>query len=525
MSKNTIGFTDEAAVTDLFDIDQYISGLTEFITRCRTPMTISIQGTWGTGKTTMMNIINDKLNENPGIQTIWFNTWQFSQFKMDDDLAISFLEYLCDEMDLSEENRQEMSRLSAGLRRVGAASKEVLLSVVDSQLGGRIADNLEHGLNGNNKEEKPLDIIRNLRERFAAYIADMLERKKKEKIIIFVDDLDRLEPKRAVDLLEVLKLFLDSPSCVFVLAIDYDVVIKGVEAKYDFDDPSKGKSFFDKIIQVPFRIPIANYNISKYVGSCLNEIGIDCDEKEIALYENLIIQSIGANPRAIKRLFNSYLLIQYMTPITIWSKAHSRQLLFAILCLQASNENLYDIIAENLDTVTMTDLHSLLSEEKGSEIFEDLNREEISEWTRFLQLFIDLVKSGAESDDKQIDRLRETMALSAITSAAGDTRKKRRGTAQLDHDYKATKVLNATDIKYNICQLGTAFHIGFNQPVQVEYEGHSYPAKMHKSAKGRIDRMAKCYKENDFKEGDCFQVSYEYDENRLIFQRINVDTV
>ena len=47
-----------------------------------------------------------------------------------------------------------------------------------------------------------------------------------------MDDLDRLEHRKAVELLEVLKLFFDVEGCVFILAIDYDVVVKGVTAKY-----------------------------------------------------------------------------------------------------------------------------------------------------------------------------------------------------------------------------------------------------------------------------------------------------
>lgn len=51
MSKNSsYGFTDEAATEDLFGIDNYIAGLAKYIEKCKTPMTISIQGTWGTGK-------------------------------------------------------------------------------------------------------------------------------------------------------------------------------------------------------------------------------------------------------------------------------------------------------------------------------------------------------------------------------------------------------------------------------------------------------------------------------------------
>lgn len=57
------GFTDEAAEEDLFKITDYIGGLADFIQKCNTPMTISIQGSWGTGKTSIMNIIKINLKK------------------------------------------------------------------------------------------------------------------------------------------------------------------------------------------------------------------------------------------------------------------------------------------------------------------------------------------------------------------------------------------------------------------------------------------------------------------------------
>lgn len=57
---NQRGLTDIPAEDDIFEIGPYIDGLVEFIKECRTPMTISIQGTWGTGKTSIMRMICKK---------------------------------------------------------------------------------------------------------------------------------------------------------------------------------------------------------------------------------------------------------------------------------------------------------------------------------------------------------------------------------------------------------------------------------------------------------------------------------
>lgn len=76
--------------------------------------------------------------------------------------------------------------------------------------------------------------IENLHQHFQEVVDRACARENKDRVVIFVDDLDRLVPAKAVELLEVLKLFLDCKQCVFVLAIDYEVVIRGAIEKYGF---------------------------------------------------------------------------------------------------------------------------------------------------------------------------------------------------------------------------------------------------------------------------------------------------
>ena len=93
-----------------------------------------------------------------------------------------------------------------------------------------------------------------------------------KRFVIFVDDLDRLEPTTAVQILELLKNVFDVPHTVFVLAIDYQVVVKGLKSK--FGEPTEEnewefRAFFDKIIQVPFLMPMAKYKLGNYIARLL----------------------------------------------------------------------------------------------------------------------------------------------------------------------------------------------------------------------------------------------------------------
>ena len=99
-SVSEIGFTDEAASEDKFGITDYIGGLARFISLCSTPLTISIQGSWGTGKTSIMNLVKQQLPED--VFPVWFNTWQFSQFNMSEELPVSLLTSLLSAFELKD---------------------------------------------------------------------------------------------------------------------------------------------------------------------------------------------------------------------------------------------------------------------------------------------------------------------------------------------------------------------------------------------------------------------------------------
>jgi hypothetical protein len=88
---------------------------------------------------------------------------------------------------------------------------------------------------------------------------------KQRKLIIFIDDLDRCEPPKPADVIEAINVFLDSTGCVFVIGMDSRAVVASVEAKYEKlfqktqlelpDQPTLGRCFLQKIVQVPFAIP------------------------------------------------------------------------------------------------------------------------------------------------------------------------------------------------------------------------------------------------------------------------------
>ena len=124
--------------------------------------------------------------------------------------------------------------------------------------------------------------------------------------------MDRINPADAVEVLEALKNIFDIPHCIYILAIDYDVVVKGLESKFGKktnQNEREFRSFFDKIIQVPFSMPTGTYNINNFLENKLSEMGIALDDNDLANFGKVVDKTVGSNPRSLKRYLNSFSLI------------------------------------------------------------------------------------------------------------------------------------------------------------------------------------------------------------------------
>jgi hypothetical protein len=302
---------------DHFGIKPFESGLTEFIKKTSTPITIALQGEWGSGKTSLMNSLQSSLSGDKtesDFHSVWLNTWEYSLMKDASDTLIDIITGLIKEtsiiakMDESETRKLIGKVLNIGKNFTKFAAKTALNKTIDG-----VGDEIESLFSSNEQ-----DSIGQIRNQLEAIISTCIKKDNKKGFIFFIDDLDRIDPPVAVQLLELLKNIFTLKDCVFVLAIDYDVIIKGLEPKFGkLTDTNERefRSFFDKIIQVPFSMPVSNYNIEDFLKESLVSINYVeakyTDNKEfISLISEISKLTVGTNPRALKRLMNSLSLIR-----------------------------------------------------------------------------------------------------------------------------------------------------------------------------------------------------------------------
>lgn len=297
-----ISISDLPTSKDLLGIEQYTEGLKSFIETCSTPLSISIQGDWGIGKTSMMRQVQEKLNKN--CKTIWFNTWQFSQFNLTPYLSVQFLFALIKEIESKGESKELYNYVNKARKTISSVIKIIELNGPFGKVGIN-SNALSDWINPDTTVNEDL-FLQELKNNFEKLISSFC--KNGERLVIFIDDLDRISPKYAVELLEIMKLFLDSEKCVFVIAIDESIVKQGLREKYPEISNVKQESFFEKIIQVPFNVPYSNYNLKNYIESQLKNVEVNLNEENLNEIEKAIKVAVGSTPRTINRIINLYSL-------------------------------------------------------------------------------------------------------------------------------------------------------------------------------------------------------------------------
>lgn len=377
---------------DLLKINKYINGLKKYITVATMPTTIAIQGEWGSGKTSLMNQIRydlcDEQNDyeyDAPFHGVWLNMWEYSLMKTPEEVLINVIKGLTTECSRlierhnakSEKVEQLKSQAMSFLKKSATFAAKTALKVGVNAVGldgAAVANNIIE----NNNIGKFDDEVRPAQFRHALQrvIDECLAidhsngDTKKKGFLFFIDDLDRINPIEAVHILELLKNLFEVDKCIFILAIDYEVVVKGLKAKFgeNSQDDRAYRSFFDKIIQLPFIMPVSSYDVSNFLKTSLTNLNFLSDtemNKTVVLENNekltyleclqsFIYWSTGANPRSIKRLLNSLLLIQIMQDdsqdenTTHYNEPYVKVINFAFVCLQIAYPEIYDcLLKEN----------------------------------------------------------------------------------------------------------------------------------------------------------------------------------
>lgn len=345
---------------DFLGLQVHSTALINFVDRVHTPITVGIQGEWGSGKTSLMNALFHHFDTQAAdVKQIWINAWECSLLSTPEEALLKILSIIIEELRSADKSLDTKDKIKDGALSIFQGALRVGSSVA---LGAGATKLAEEIFSSSDKT------ISQLRLQLSALVNEIERRSSNpyKRVIVYVDDLDRIDPRHAVAILELLKNIFSIEKCVFVLAIDYQVVVKGLKEKFGeqtADNEWEFRAFFDKIIQLPFMMPMGQYDIGNYVSQLLQDVGfIENNELDQDAIKDLLLLSIGGNPRSIKRLINSVSLIQIFSDAkkqlepqnddsdpTELGRGLKKTLLFSLLCVQIAYPHIYSLLLREPD--------------------------------------------------------------------------------------------------------------------------------------------------------------------------------
>jgi hypothetical protein len=264
------------------------------------PLTVAVYGAWGTGKSSFINVCRVML-EARGMPVISFNPWKYDQRE---EVWHALIQTVLNEISRQVEGdarAARRARLEEIQRKVIALSRTAAWlvarrAVVPLTAGVLTADDIDAAKDAMMARAAiEYRHVNHFEEDFAEVVADFTSG---GKLVVLIDDLDRCSPEAAVTVLDSLKLFLGQASCIFVLAMDQEMIVDAVSSKFG-GDKSLGRRYLEKLVQLPFYLPYVTYeSIYSQLADCVVGLGEDP-----ALWE-LIRTAYKQNPRQVRRFIN-----------------------------------------------------------------------------------------------------------------------------------------------------------------------------------------------------------------------------
>ncbi len=294
------------------------------------PLSIGISGNWGTGKSSLVKMIGKKLREDEGSEAfvfLEFNAWLYQGF---DDARMALLQSVSDCL------TQEAKKRETGVEKVKNFAKRVnwlkvgkvlAPAATGALIGGAIAGpfgallGAVNGLvqKGTAATEDDFKKVSEAYGEFSPTLSGLVESKAaaslpkeidalrksfeealeelKITLVVLVDDLDRCLPDTAIATLEAMRLLLLLPRTAFIIAADEEMIRQAVRHHFGQIEISDDlvTSYFDKLIQIPLRVPrLGHAEVKGYLILLFAELEVRKNRLLPAVYQRAKEQILGS---------------------------------------------------------------------------------------------------------------------------------------------------------------------------------------------------------------------------------------
>lgn len=262
---------------DLLDFD-YLVDVTKkiIISEDLTPSTIGIYGDWGSGKSSLMDMVMNDLSKQEDILCLKFNGWLFEGYE---DAKVALVGSILDEIGkrkrLSQKAKDLLKTLYDNTDFIKLSSKIAKYGLDFFLTGGILTltditvETIKNSLTSKENKVEDSEIedvlkafkskdVRKSVKSFHTDFAKLLVQTKIRRLVVFIDELDRCKHETILETLEAIRLFLFAKGTSFVIGADERQIRFAVQMKYPDVKGNQidiGKEYLEKLIQYPIRIP------------------------------------------------------------------------------------------------------------------------------------------------------------------------------------------------------------------------------------------------------------------------------
>lgn len=331
-------WTDNASKIDMLFYKPYAEIVSQIAVETDIdPLTIGVLGLWGAGKSTLLNLIEQHYEGKDDIICVMINAWMFESYE---DAKAAIMEALLRELEERmpvEETKKKFRTLlkkidyfKLGTKVVSSAAPVVasiasgtplplLFSVPQNakDIGDvikNISDSVQHIKDEYIKDDNTTNdsVVNNVRK-FKNEFQDAINTDKIKRVVVLIDDLDRCQPERIIETLEVIKLFLSVNKTSFIIAADENVIQYAIKKKYpkvDNFDVELDKEYIEKMIQLPVYIPeLSSKDIQNYLLLLVMQKYMKPDSFDVLIKtieeKKLMIGESAINYEQIKEIVNN----------------------------------------------------------------------------------------------------------------------------------------------------------------------------------------------------------------------------
>ena len=327
---------DIPAPDPAFGFKEIADALADIIQKSEPRFAVGIFGSWGSGKSTLMDSIAARIDSETAI-VVPFNAWRYERephliLPLLDTIRASLSSW-ADDPRRSPEAKQKARDIAGRIGRVVRALARGFSAEIG--LPGAVALSFDTDKALDALSAQPEDVVKAPQSLYFAAFQELqaafreVEQAAFSRIVVFVDDLDRCLPISALTVLESMKLFFDMPGFVFVVGMDERVIERAVSSKFT-DGTSAGegpvqetrleREYVKKIFQVPYTVPAMAPGHLRQLLTVMEQQGGMSDtqrddlEHRVRRYLPHVAPEGRVNPRDVKRFVNAYTLQRMIRP-------------------------------------------------------------------------------------------------------------------------------------------------------------------------------------------------------------------